>query len=82
VTSLGRAAGGPVSDQRGVSLRVDRATLRFLDMDTLARFLVTAGFQIGLIRRLVARASIFLVRGRDLRLPQPVVSEPALEEAA
>jgi MFS family permease len=26
--------------------------------------------------------SIFLVRGRDLRLPEPVVSEPALEEAA
>jgi transposase len=26
--------------------------------------------------------SIFLVRGRDLRLPKPVVAEPALEEAA
>jgi hypothetical protein len=26
--------------------------------------------------------SIFLVRGRDLRLPEPVISEPALEEAA
>jgi EmrB/QacA subfamily drug resistance transporter len=26
--------------------------------------------------------SIFLVRGRDLRLPEPVVSDPALEEAA
>jgi EmrB/QacA subfamily drug resistance transporter len=26
--------------------------------------------------------SIFLVRGRDLRLPEPEVSEPALEEAA
>jgi hypothetical protein len=26
--------------------------------------------------------SVFLVRGRDLRLPKPVVSEPALEEAA
>jgi SAM-dependent methyltransferase len=34
------------SDQRGVPLRVDRATLRFLDIDTLARFLATAGFQI------------------------------------
>ena len=27
-------------------------------------------------------ASIFLVRGRDLRLPEPVVPRPALEEAA
>jgi hypothetical protein len=26
--------------------------------------------------------SIFLVRGRDLRLPKPVISEPALEKAA
>jgi hypothetical protein len=26
--------------------------------------------------------SIFLVRGRDLRAQEPVVSEPALEEAA
>jgi SAM-dependent methyltransferase len=34
------------SDERGVPLRVDRATLRFLDIDTLARFLATAGFQI------------------------------------
>jgi SAM-dependent methyltransferase len=34
------------SDQRGVPLRVDRATLRFLEIDTLARFLATAGFQI------------------------------------
>ena len=34
------------SDERGVPLRVDRATLRFLDIGTLARFLATAGFQI------------------------------------
>lgn len=34
------------SGKRGVPLRVDRATLRFLDIDTLARFLATAGFQI------------------------------------
>lgn len=34
------------SDQHGVPLRVDRETLRFLDIDTLARFLATAGFQI------------------------------------
>jgi hypothetical protein len=26
--------------------------------------------------------SIFFVRGRDLRVPEPVVSEPALKEAA
>jgi hypothetical protein len=26
--------------------------------------------------------SVFLVRGRDLRVPERVVSEPALEEAA
>lgn len=34
------------SDERGVSLRIDRATLRFLDMDTVARFLATTGFQV------------------------------------
>jgi SAM-dependent methyltransferase len=34
------------SDERGVPLRVDRATLRFRDTDTLARFLATARFEI------------------------------------
>ncbi len=34
------------SDERGVRLRVGRVTLRFLDIDTLARFLATADFQI------------------------------------
>jgi SAM-dependent methyltransferase len=34
------------SDRRGAPSRLDRATLRFLDIDTLARFLATAGFQI------------------------------------
>jgi SAM-dependent methyltransferase len=32
--------------ERGAPVRVDRATLRFLDIDTLARVLATASFQI------------------------------------
>jgi hypothetical protein len=34
------------SDQDGTPLRVDRASLRFLDMDTLASLLADTGFQI------------------------------------
>jgi ubiquinone/menaquinone biosynthesis C-methylase UbiE len=34
------------SDPNGVPLRVDRASLRFLDIDTLTRFLSEAGFEI------------------------------------
>jgi len=34
------------SDERGVPLRVDRAIFRFLDIDTLARFLTTTRFQV------------------------------------
>ena len=34
------------SDPDGLALRVDRASLRFLDVDTLAGFLASAGFEI------------------------------------
>jgi hypothetical protein len=34
------------SDPDGILLRVDRASLRFLDVDTLAGFLADAGFKI------------------------------------
>jgi hypothetical protein len=34
------------SDPDGAPLRVDRASLRFLDVDTLAGFLADAGFEI------------------------------------
>lgn len=34
------------SDAHGAALRVDRASLRFLDVETLAGFLADAGFEI------------------------------------
>jgi len=59
-------------------LRIDRATLRFLDIDTLARFLATAGFQIearygGWSREPLDPASpemIIVARATDAATPQ------------
>jgi predicted MFS family arabinose efflux permease len=79
---VGGAVGIALLSTIAVSTTEDELARGVAEPSALTEGLVNAFWAGAAIAFAGVLVSIFLVRGRDLRVPEPVVSEPALEEAA
>jgi EmrB/QacA subfamily drug resistance transporter len=79
---VGGAVGLALLSTIAVSTTEDELARGVAEPSALTEGLVNAFWAGAAIAFAGVLVSIFLVRGRDLRVPEPVVSEPALEEAA